>query len=337
MTWLFSRRVDLAVFLLPALVSLALCAIPVADTPEWTWITAVLLVDVAHVWATGFRVYLDPEELRRRPALYTLVPIAGLVAGVLLFSQGEAVFWRVLAYVAVFHFVRQQAGWVLLYRARAGERDRLGRALDLAAVYAATVYPLLWWHAHLPRRFSWFLAGDFAALPAALVAVAFPAYIALLAAYAARAVGRYARRRGTPGKDILVATTAACWYAGIVAHNSDYAFTVTNVLIHGIPYMALVYWYGRRRAAQEDGRGVWRLFRRGPAAMLGLLWAAAFVEELLWDKTIWHDRPWLFGGPLDLGALRVLLVPLLALPQVTHYILDGFVWRRRHNPRFDLI
>src|SRR5262249_46460944 len=148
MTWLFSRRVDLAVFLAPALVALALCALPVADTPEWTWITAVLLVDVAHVWATGFRVYLDSDELRRRPALYALVPIGGFVAGVLLFTQGEAVFWRVLAYVAVFHFVRQQAGWVLLYRARAGERDRLGRALDLGAVYAATVYPLLWWHAH---------------------------------------------------------------------------------------------------------------------------------------------------------------------------------------------
>src|SRR5262249_61738873 len=113
---------------------------------------------------------------------------------------------------------------------------------------------------------------------------------ALLAAHAGRAAWRYARRRGTPGKDILVATTAACWYAGIVAQNSDYAFTVTNVLIHGIPYMALVYWYGRRRAAQEDGRGVWRLFRRGPAAMLSLLLAAAVGRGLPWDRTVLRER-----------------------------------------------
>src|SRR5262249_56954114 len=135
-----------------------------------------------------------------RPALYALVPIGGFVAGVLLFTQGEAVFWRVLAYVAVFHFVRQQAGWVLLYRARAGERDRLGRALDLGAVYAATVYPLLWWHAHLPRRLHWFLPRDLAALPAALASAALPPYVALLAAYAGRAARRYPRRPRTPAE-----------------------------------------------------------------------------------------------------------------------------------------
>src|SRR5262249_44246941 len=218
----------------------------------------------------------------------------------------------------------------------AGERDRLGRALDLGAVYAATVYPLLWWHAHLPRRFNWFLPGDFAALPAALASAALPAYVALLAAYAGRAAWPYPRRRGPPGKDTLVATTAACWYAGIVAQNSDYAFTVTNVLIHGIPYMALVYWYGRRRAAQEDGRGVWRLFRRGPAAMLSLLWAAAFVEELLWDRTIWHERPWLFGGPIDLGAPRALPGPPLSLPPGPPPLPGGFLLPRRDNPRLDL-
>jgi hypothetical protein len=33
-------------------------------SPDWTWISAVLPVDVAHVWATGFRVYFDPAELK---------------------------------------------------------------------------------------------------------------------------------------------------------------------------------------------------------------------------------------------------------------------------------
>jgi hypothetical protein len=42
------------------------------ESPDWTWISAVLLVDVAHVWATGFRVYFDPAELKRRIWLYSL-------------------------------------------------------------------------------------------------------------------------------------------------------------------------------------------------------------------------------------------------------------------------
>ena len=43
-------------------------------------------------------------------------------------------------------------------------------------------------------------------------------------------------------------TTALCWHVGIITFNSDYAFTVTNVVIHGIPYLVLVYWYGWMRA-----------------------------------------------------------------------------------------
>ena len=48
-------------------------------------------------------------------------------------------------------------------------------------------------------------------------------------------------------------------------------------------------------------------------------------------------RGWLFGVAWDTGSLKILLVPLLALPQLTHYVLDGFIWRRKSNPNFSLI
>jgi len=44
--------------------------------------------------------------------LYSLVPVLGLTIGIALYSEGELVFWRVLAYLAVFHFIRQQYGWL---------------------------------------------------------------------------------------------------------------------------------------------------------------------------------------------------------------------------------
>lgn len=352
--WLFSARVDIGVFLGSALASLALLALGAAlgilhhDTPAWTWVPAVLLIDVAHVWSTTFRVYLDRDERRRRPWLYLLAPVFIWVLGVALYSEGAAVFWRVLAYMAVFHFVRQQYGWVALYRARAGEPDGPGRWLDTAVIYAATLYPLIYWHAHLPRAFWWFLPGDFVAAPPLLATLAAPVYWTLLAAYAGRAGhGWLVRGRGNPGKDIVVATTVVCWYAGIVAFDSDYAFTVTNVIIHGVPYFALIYWYGRRRA--HAGRAM-AVFRHGPWLFLGLLWLVAYLEELLWHGMVWHERAWLFGGLWgdfwgvfswddalrDATWLHMLVVPLLAVPQATHYVLDGIIWRRRHNPALGL-
>ena len=75
------------------------------------------------------------------------------------------VFWRVLAYIAVFHFVRQQFGFVMLYRHRCGERSLADRRLDKMAIYSTMLYPLAFWHATSDRRFEWFAEGDFLSLP----------------------------------------------------------------------------------------------------------------------------------------------------------------------------
>src|SRR5262249_36931408 len=106
--------------------------------------------------------------------------------------------------------------------------------------YIATLYPLVWWHVHLPREFEWMKKGDFkTGLPAWVADVAFWLWLALLAQYVVRAIATI--KTASWGKHLVVATTVACWYVGIVATNTDFAFTVTNVFVHGIPYMALVY------------------------------------------------------------------------------------------------
>lgn len=334
--WLFSARIDVVVFLGSAVLALALLPLGAAlgvgdDSPEWAWVPAILLIDVAHVWATGFRVYLDPGALRRQPWLYGLVPVLGWMLGVALYSESPIYFWRALAYAAAFHFVRQQYGWVALYRARAGEGPGLTRWIDTLAIYAATVYPLLYWHAHLPRQFWWFLPGDFAALPQWIGLVAAPLYWLAMLAYAVRSAHAWLTGAGNPGKDIVVVTTALCWYLGIVALDSDYAFTVTNVIIHGVPYFALVYVYARTRLAEGQGGGL-RLVRHGPYLFLASLWLVAYLEELTWDRSVWHERDYLFGAAWHVAGWEVYLVPLLALPQLTHYVLDAFIWRRRSNP-----
>lgn len=323
-TWLFSRNLDLAVFGGSALLSLVALAIGLHlgldDSPEWTWIAGVLLVDVAHVWSTAFRTYLDGDELRRRPLLYTVTPIAAYVIALALYDAGPMLFWRALAYLAVFHFVRQQYGWVALYRARAGETD--GRLLDTLAIYAATLYPILWWHAN-PRHFAWFLEGDFATVPQLAATIAAPFYWAILIAYFARSI---ANRFPNPGKDLVVFTTALLWYLGIVHFDSDYAFTVTNVFIHGIPYVALVYTYQRANGRATSFAN--RLLAFGPLVFLGFVWLAALGEEALWDMTLWRERAWLSRG-ISLQLVERWLVPLLAVPQIAHYVLDGFIWRKR--------
>ena len=221
--WLFSREIDLSVFLGSAVVSLLLLAVGWQigilnqDSPDWTWISAVLLIDVAHVWSTSFRVYFDKEEFKRRIWLYTLVPVFGYAVGVALYSEGELTFWKVLAVLAVFHFVRQQYGWVKLYRAKLREKSNWTLLIDAAAIYLATVYPLAFWMTSLPRNFNWFVENDFFVLPAFVETVLFPVYVLALTVYFAKSIYFYfADGFLNIGKDIVVATTAVCWYVGIV-------------------------------------------------------------------------------------------------------------------------
>jgi hypothetical protein len=340
--WLFSRTIDLSVFLGSAVVSLLLLAIGWQigilndESPDWTWISAVLLIDVAHVWSTSFRVYFDAEEVRRRIWLYTLVPVFGYAIGVALYSEGELTFWKALALVAVFHFVRQQYGWVALYRAKLKEKSRVTWWIDAAAIYLATVYPLCFWMTSLPRNFEWFVQNDFFSLPALVETILFPIYVLALIAYFGKSVYLYfADGFLNVGKDIVVATTAVCWYVGIVALNSDYAFTVTNVIIHGVPYFALIYFYAKSR--RETASRFYQTISHNWFVFLATLWALAYVEELFWHRGVWHEKGWLFGTDWNWENWKTYLVPLLAVPQLTHYILDGFLWRRKNNANFRLL
>jgi len=338
--WILGPRADLLLFTAPLVAGLALIALAARlgllhePLPPWAFAALIVACDVAHVWATAFRVYLDPRELTRRLPLYLGVPLVCLAGGIALHSESRELFWRVLAYLAAFHFVRQQWGWIAYSRARAGEHGRLERALDELAIYAVTLGPLLWWHAHLPREFVWFVDGDFAALPLWVGGVALAASWSVVAVYLARQAWRLLTGRGVNWAKLhVLAATWVAWYGGIVLLDSDLAFTALNVLAHGVPYLAVVWRVERERWAGERG-ALARLFAPGRAWLfLALLVAVGYAEEWLWDRSLWHDHPELFAGPaleLGRGALN-LLVPLLALPQATHYVLDGWIWRRgRH-------
>ena len=63
------------------------------------------------------------------------------------------------------------------------------------------------------------------------------------------------------------------------------------------------------------------------------LWLVAYAEELLWDRRSGTTASGCSVGASSIGGGALILAPLLAVPQLTHYVLDGFLWRRRSNPR----
>jgi hypothetical protein len=228
---------------------------------------------------------------------------------------------------------------VMLYARTERSLSPWCRRLDQICIYGATLFPLLYWHTHLPRQFVWFIDGDFLPLPATLWTLLQPLYVALCVAYLAKEawLRRQGQRFNIP-RNAIVLGTGLSWFVGIVITNGDLVFTLTNVVAHGVPYLALTCIYQQRRDRQLQRR--WSLFtRRLLPVAIGLLVLFAFVEEGFWDGLVWREHLALFPGFRWLpeihgvGALS-LLVPLLTVPQLTHYVIDGVIWRLRAHPQW---
>jgi hypothetical protein len=332
-SFLKSPAFDLGWFVAPGLLAAAVAVAVGVLSPDHDgddlllWIVAVLLVDVAHVYASLYRTYLDPVARDRHRARLIAAPLLCAWLGFLLHAESPLLFWGAMAYVAIFHFIKQHVGFALLYVRAAGEA-RLDRRLTELAVWAGTLGPVLWWHAALPRRFAWFMQGDLLALPAWLGPLALALEVPIWLAFLARRVHLWRRGRPAPMVPLLALTPALCWHLGIVVFDDDRIFTITNVFLHGVPYLALVWLAGGRdRVVATTGP---RPLAVVLVAFYGLLAALAIAEELAWDRLVWHDRPELFGAgePLDLHPVAAAAITaLLAVPQATHYLLDRWIWR----------
>lgn len=352
--WIYSLRLDSIFVLSPPFISLAivflipgLFSASQGISTSW-WIILVVFIDVAHVYSTLYRTYLDRDTFREQKNILIGIPLAGFVIAVLLYYIDGMLFWRVLAYLAVFHFVRQQYGFMRIY-SRKERFHKWYRYIDQWTIYYATLYPLLYWHLHAPRNFHWFVEGDFLyfrATPLAMAAVVL--YFLVIVLYVLKEVVYvYRERHFNWPRNLIIAGTFLSWYFGIVYFNGDMAFTLLNVVSHGIPYMALIWVYGKKKVEQSGNRSYGRLVKQlfttyGVLLFVLSMMLLAYLEEGIWDAWVWKEHSSVFGIfeaiAFNPGKdLLTLLVPLLALPQITHYIIDGYIWKvsKGHIPYRD--
>ena len=71
---------------------------------------------------------------------------------------------------------------------------------------------------------------------------------------------------------------------------------------------------------------------------LAVIIVFAFIEEGFWDSFIWREHAQYFSSYYFLPAATspwgvALALSLLILPQVTHYLLDGFIWKTNGQQR----
>ena len=102
--------------------------------------------------------------------------------------------------------------------------------------------------------------------------------------------------------------------------------------------MALVWFYGQKKQQilpkPKAGFNLLKIVFSGVGSLLflAIIFGLAFLEEGLWDAWVWKEHAEVFSvfrllPNLSDEVLLRFLIPFLALPQLTHYILDGFIWK----------
>ncbi|WP_315817552.1 hypothetical protein [Paraflavitalea speifideaquila] len=305
--WIYSSRLDSIFILSPPFISLlivflfpGLFSTGTGMSTAW-WIILVVFIDVAHVYSTLYRTYFDRDTFQQQKNRLIGIPVAGFIIAVLLYYMDAMLFWRVLAYLAVFHFVRQQYGFMRIY-SRKEPFNKWYYRIDQVAVYSATIYPLLYWHLHAPRNFHWFVEGDFLYFKAGVLSVvAAVGYLLVIIAYLIKEFVFVKKERffNWP-RNLVMAGTFLSWYFGIVYFNGDMAFTLLNVVSHGVPYMALIWVYGHKKSTQPGNRSYGKLVKHlfteyGVVLFVLSMMLLAYVEEGFWDAWIWKEHNNVFG------------------------------------------
>lgn len=312
----------------------------------WHWFILVLCIDVGHVYSTIYRTYFDKNIITTHKTFFILSPLLIYITGVILHSIDSILFWRAMAYLAVFHFVRQQYGFMRLYSRN--EPESIFKKIDTITIYSATLFPLLYWHFSGIQNFNWFVKNDFIYLNnPSFIPILYVIYLSVLLIYVIKEIIIVIKYGwfNLP-KNLLIIGTIVSWYFGIVYFKGDLTFTLLNVVSHGIPYYALVWSHGNKKTKQSvTSTPNWlsTIFKpKNIILFIGILIVFAYVEELLWDGFIWKEHESLFPTSNMLPhftnntSLMSFLVPLLALPQLLHYFIDGFIWKIK-NDKFNWV
>jgi hypothetical protein len=344
--WIGRRNFDLVFFFGGAVLAVAALATAVAFRSSivvlaWVWL---LLFDGPHMMALYTRTYLDPLARReRRPLLLGSLAVFLVGPTFLALSLAARSDTPFLAFVGLasiygyYHVVRQHYGFVALYRAKSQQPiTRASYAIDKGTLYLGMWLPWIGFLvAHPIGRGLRGSSGEPSAIESAAGSAIFVAWLAVVGAYAWRAVR--ARASGLKAPYLLLVTGVhgllyfvASRFEPVysLAKNPDQQLllmTVMGGLLHSAQYVGIVWLYNAKNNA-----------KRFPTLARYLLACVAFSAAYfviaaltaVYPAIAWLEDARAFGV-VPLSRLALCLFWGIALH---HYVVDQYIWRIKRDP-----
>jgi hypothetical protein len=314
--WIVGRGVDLALIIGSAAAGYLYIGLYAAALipASWLWWVWSVGFDGTHIFATASRTFFDRESRSRDRALL-------FGSALVFFSLGPAMvlaglkgwLYLLVGAWAYYHVIRQHYGFMVLYKVKNRDLDRLDNTLDRVFLGVTTILPPFHrFFIHHPEELG---------IPFSFPRAETPMWI-LLAATVAVWTARQARRWTSgdrvdlPKHLLLAAVVPLHWLT--FARLSWQAAVPTVTIVHNLQYHAIVWFHNRNRYTRASDHG------RIPAAVSHSL--LAYVALGLAFSVLYRVPGF------HLGKVSDLAFGFFCGFGLTHYYLDSRIWRVRHDP-----
>lgn len=306
-------------------------------------IIMVLFIDWAHIFAQYHRIAYNPLEDKKLKWIYPLsylafIPIMAFIVG---FASAPYVD-TVLVYFVVFHFIKQQFGFIKIYSKTDGPKSKIESKLEDAFVYLTMFTPVFYWHV-TPLGYEYKWVSMFIKSPI-FIYVFWVSAVAYLVTFLIYVRNEYLRTKRNKmfniPKNLSILTAILTW--GLVSILSEATslviFSVT--LTHDLSYTFFVWFIGRRDEHILKKKVNWISWWSVPgffAYVTVLILISHVIMVVHLEMTFDHNWAYYLYGRFFNGITRIegywlnLGWSLFFATQAHHYFIDRYLWKKEKD------
>lgn len=295
-----------------------------SSPPYYFFLLGWLIVDGSHVYSTLLVSYMDRTIFQNLKWVLILTPLLLYVLTSSLFYFGqEQVFAYFLAYLAMIHFIRQEFGWMKIATRLDAEAPTWLNHVDKIVSYIMTIAPMMWFMRKANSGF-WYKSGDLFLVPDDIAYYGFslfwPAVIVFLAV---NGYHTYKTQTFNLTKFLVFINTFFGWYIAKTQTANIYLAVWLVIFHHGIPYYFIVF-------KTEKISGKYKLKEKLKFLHLPILYLSCVgIFYLFMTNSCCSSAVGFLKTQGNL--IKALVLAIAPVPQMTHFILDGFIWKRKRG------
>jgi hypothetical protein len=249
------------------------------------------------------------------------MPLLIFISAVLFFYFGmKSYYIYFVAYLAAFHFIRQEYGWMKISSAFDKTLPNSIATLDKITTYTMTIVPFIW----LSRKENagfWYEHGDVFLIPDIIASIGLYFFWLIVFLFLFfNTIHALKTKTLNLSKFLVFINTFFGWYVSFIFIESGWIRVLYLICHHGIPYYFIVF------RTERITQNYILLKSLGRYKYLFLYLACAIFMYFFIQL---EDSSLIYISRKNYRFLNAFFYGFFLTPQLVHFMIDAFIWKKR--------